>query len=97
MLYAFANGVTKDIENHLANNEEEDAKQDITQWPAVLQSSNYENDLADGVNEQTDGIDEVGDDKDANRIHETQSGPAFKSQEIDRATDDEHGEGAEPQ
>lgn len=97
MLYAFANGVTEDIEDHLANDEEENAKQDVTQRPAVLQSSHYENDLADCVNEQTDGIDEVGDDKDANRVHGAQSGPAFESQEIDRATDDEHGEGAEPQ
>lgn len=97
MLDIVANGVAEDVENDLANDEEEDSESDIAQWPAVLERADNKNDLADDVYEEEDGVDNVGDDKDADGVGGAQAGPVLEREQRDSAADDEHGKGREPQ
>lgn len=97
MLYLVADGVAEDVEDDLTNNEEEDAKRNITEWPAVFKGSNNQNDLADSVDEEANGVDDVSNDEDSDRVSRVQSGPALEGQEVHSTTDDEHDEGGETQ
>jgi len=92
-----ADRVAEHIQDHLPNDEEEDAKRDVTQWPAVLERADYEDDLAHNVDEQEDGVHDVGDDEDADGVDRAQAGPVLESQERDCAADNEHGERREAQ
>ena len=97
MLYLVADGVAEDVEDDLTNNEEEDAKRNITEWPAVFKGSNNQNNLADSVDEEANGVDDVSNDEDSDRVSRVQSGPALEGQEAHSTTDDEHDEGGETQ
>ena len=97
VLYLVADGVAEDVEDDLTNDEEEDAKRDITEWPAVFEGSNNQNDLADSVDEEANGVDDVSNDKDSDRVSGVQSGPALEGQEVHSTADDEHDEGGETQ
>ena len=59
MLDGITNLVTKDVQDHLANNEEEDPKSNVSQRPAILQGIRDEYDLHHNVDQQADAIDEV--------------------------------------
>ena len=51
--------VTKHVEDNLANNKEEHAKNDISQRPAILQSVDDENDLHNQVDKEENGVEHV--------------------------------------
>lgn len=76
-----ADGVAEDVEDNLANNEEEDAKANVAQWPAVLECANNEDDLADHVYEEEDGVDDVGYNKDADGVGGAQAGPVLEGEQ----------------
>lgn len=97
MLDIVANGIAEDVENDLADDEEKNTKANVAQWPAVLEGAHNENDLADHVYEEEDGVYNVGDNKDADGVGRAQAGPVLEGQEGDGAADDEHGERAESQ
>lgn len=97
MLDVIADCVAEDVENDLANDKEEDAKSNITKWPAVFKSSNNEDDLADDIDKEEDGVDNVGDDEDANRVLGAQTCPVLKSEQRHCTANDEHEQSAESQ
>jgi hypothetical protein len=97
MLYVVANGVAEDVENHLANYEEEDAERNVAQRPAVLERANNQDDLANHVHEEEDCVDNVSDDKDADRVVSAQTSPVLEGEQRDGAADHEHAERAETQ
>ena len=84
----------KDVENDLSGHEEEDAKANVAQWPAILQRVDDEEDLHDEVDPDADGIDDVQDDKEADGVGGPQAGPALEGHERDGKRDDKHGERA---
>lgn len=97
MLDIIADCVAEDVEDDLANDEEEDSESNVAQRPAVLEGAHNEDNLADDVYEEENGVDDVGDDEDADGVGGAQTGPVFEREERDGAADDEHGEGAESQ
>lgn len=92
VLDTIADDVAKDVEDDLSDDEEENSKDDIAQWPAVLQRTQDKDDLADEVDEEEDGVDDVGDNEDANGVLSVQTGPVLECEEGDGAADDEHAE-----
>ena len=68
MLYIFANGFAEDIQDDLTNDEKEYAKEDITERPAVFKCADDQYYLADDVDEEEDGVDNVCNNKDGNGI-----------------------------
>ena len=87
LTYCLAEGV----DENLANNEEEDAKGNVTQRPSVLESSHNEQDLHDDVDCEEYGTEDVEDDEEADGVVRTQPGPALESQDADDKSDGEHG------
>lgn len=90
MLYSFADGVAEDIEDDLANNEEENAKGNIAQRPAVFQRADYEEDLAGNIYEEADCTQNVCNDEDTDGVFWRQAGPSFEREQRDCGADDEH-------
>lgn len=80
MLDSVTYGVTKNIQDDLSNDKEEDTEDNIAQRPTVLESANDENYLADEIDKEEDGVDEVGKDKDANGVLGIQAGPILESE-----------------
>jgi hypothetical protein len=97
MLHAVADGVAEDVKNDLTNHEEEDAKRDVAQWPAILERAHNKDDLAGDVDKQENGVHNVGDDEDSNGVSGAQTGPVLEGEQRDSTTDQEHGEGAQAQ
>lgn len=78
MLRAVADCLTENIEDDLADNEKEHAQSNMSQWPTVFQGVIDKHQLHDHVNEKEDGIEDVNDDKYANRVRGIQTTPSFK-------------------
>ncbi len=94
MLNAVADVLAENIKGDLTNDEEEDAEQNVTQWPTVLQRSNHKDDLADGIDEEKDGVDNVSNHKDSDRVTGRES-PVLEGKERNCTTNEEHAKGAE--
>lgn len=92
MLDTVADDVSKNVQDHLSNDEEENTEDDVAQWPAVLQCAQDEDYLADEVDEEKDCVDNVGEDENADGVLRIQTSPVLESEERDGAADDEHGE-----
>lgn len=97
VLRAFADLVADDVENHLADDEEEDAEGDIAQRPAVLEGVRHEDDLHDDVDEQADGVEQVQHHEQADRVRRPQPGLALECQDRDGAGEEEHADGGAAQ
>lgn len=97
VLDTVADNVAEDVQNDLSNNEEEYTEDDVAQRPAVLQCAQDENDLADEVDEEKDGVDNVCDNKDADGVLSVQTSPVLEGEEGDGAANDEHAEGGQSQ
>lgn len=97
VLNTVTDGVAEDVQDDLTDDEEEDTKDDVTHRPAVLKCAENEDDLADKVDKQEDGVDNICDDKDADRVLSIQTGPVLEREEGDCATNDEHGKGGQSQ
>ena len=95
VLNAVADGVAKDIQDDLSNHEKENAKNNVAHWPAVLERAENEDDLADKIDKQEDGVDNVCDNEDADRVLSIQAGPVLESKEGDSATNNEHAKGGQ--
>lgn len=88
---ALTDSLAERVDEDLANNQEEDAKSNVTQWPSILKSSHDEQDLHDGVDCKEYGAENVEDDEEANSVVGTQTGPALEGQDADDESDGEHG------
>ncbi|KAJ8114255.1 hypothetical protein OPT61_g3818 [Boeremia exigua] len=97
VLDSVADGVAEDIQNDLSNDEEENAKNNVTHRPAVLEGADNENDLADEIDEEEDGVDKVGNDEDADWVLSIQARPVLEGQKRNGAANDEHGQGSQAQ
>lgn len=97
MLDAVANGVAEDVQNDLSNDEEEDTENDVAEWPAILECAHNKDDLADEVDEQEDGVDDVGNDENADWVLGIHTGPVLEREKRDGTADNEHGEGGQAQ
>ena len=93
MLDAVADGVAEDVQDDLADDEEEDAEHDVAERPAVLECAHDKDDLADEVDEEEDGVDDVCEDEDANGVLSVQTSPVLEGEKGDGAANDEHAEG----
>jgi hypothetical protein len=96
VLHLVADGVTKDVQDNLADDEEEDAKGNVTNRPAVFQRTHDEDDLADSVHEEEDGVDNVRDNEDADGVVGAQARPVLEGEQRNGAANDKHAEGGEP-
>lgn len=81
MLDGVANLVTKDVEDHLANDEEEDSKSNISKRPAILQGVRHKYDLHDNVYQQAYAIDKVQHHEKTHSVRWPESCPALEGQE----------------
>ena len=59
MLCIVANAVAKDVEDHLANDEEENTKGNVAERPSILKGVCHQDDLHDHVYEQADAVDQI--------------------------------------
>lgn len=97
VLNTITDGVTKDVQDDLSNNEEEDAKDDVAHGPAVFKRAKNEDNLADEVDEEEDGVHDVCDHEDADGVLGIKTGPVFESEEGNGAADNEHAERSQSQ
>lgn len=97
MLHILTDPLAEDVEGDLANDEEEDAKCNITQRPPVLERVDDEDDLHDDVDKQLDPVDEVQDDEQTRRVHRAQASPALECQQTDGEGNHKHAERGQPQ
>jgi len=92
VLHVMADGITKDIVDHLPDDEEKDTESNVTKWPPVLQRVRDEDDLHYHVDEQADTIDYVENHKKPDSIGRSKAGPSFERQQRNGARDDKHAE-----
>lgn len=97
MLHGFADGAAEEVEDHLPDDEEEDAKRDVPQRPAVLQRVRDEDDLHDGVDEQADAVEQVEHDEQPHGVGGAQPGEVLEGEERDGEGEDEGAGGAAAQ
>lgn len=95
MLYIVANRVGKEVEDHLTDDEEEDAKDDVTQRPTILKCGGDEKDLHDDVDKDADSVYQVHDDEQTGCWSGGETSPAFESEKTHGKRDYGHEEGGE--
>lgn len=71
----------------MADDKEEDAKRNVAERPAVLQGARNEEDLHYDVDKQLNGVQQVQDDKQADRVGGRKTSPALKSADGDEECD----------
>ena len=81
VLHRVADAIAEDVENNLANDKEEDAEDDVAHRPAVLEGTQNKQNLAGRVDKKHDGIDDVGNDEDADGVGGAQAGPALEGEQ----------------
>lgn len=97
VLRGFADRAAEEVEDHLPDDEEEDAEGDVPQRPAVLQRVRDEDDLHDGVDEQADAVEEVEHHEEPHGVGGPQPGEVLEGEEGDGEGDDEGAGGAAAQ
>ena len=80
----------EDVQHGLSNDEEEHAKDDISEWPPVLEGVDDQQNLHDQIDKYENAVENVQDDEHAHGVPGTQSGPALERQKRHDAGDDEH-------
>ena len=96
MLHVTADGITKDIDNDLANNEEEYPKRNVTQRPTILQGVRNEDDLHHHVHEHTDPVNDVEDHEKSDSLSRSKTSPSLERQQRHGTGDYEHAERGKP-
>ena len=81
MRHRITDSVAEDVEDYLANNEEEDPKRDVPERPAILQGVRDKYDLHGQVDQKADAIDQVQHYEEANGVGWAQSSFAFECQD----------------
>jgi hypothetical protein len=97
MLNTITDSVAKDVQDDLPDNKEENAKDDIAHRPAVFERAKNKDDLADKVDEEEDGVDNVCNHEDADGVLSIQTGPVLECEEGDGTANDEHAKGGQTQ
>lgn len=80
----------EDVQDGLADDEEEHAKDDISERPPLLQRVDDQQHLHDQVHEDEDAVEDVEHDEHAHGVGGAQPGPALERQQRHDARDDEH-------
>ncbi len=80
MRYGIADSVTEHVEDHLADDEEENPKGDVSERPAILQRVRDEYYLHGQVDQQAYAVDQVQHDEKANGVGWAQPSFSFESQ-----------------
>ena len=92
MLYSLTDRCTENVENNLTDNEEQGAKDQISQRPSILQSVDYQQDLHAEIDKQCDRRNNVEYNEHSNRVGGAEAGPIFECSERDESGDEEEGE-----
>ena len=71
MLYRLTDGGTKHVQDNLANDEEKCTKDQISQWPSILQCVDHQQHLHAEVYKQWNCGNDIQDDEHSNRICRT--------------------------
>lgn len=95
MFNVIANGIAENVEDHLTNDEEEDAKAYVVKRPSILKCIHNKNDLHDGVDKQKDAAEQVQDDEHASGAGRAQASPALECEQRHSSGNDEHSQRAE--
>lgn len=85
------------IHEHLARNEKENTKGNISKRPTVLESSSHQKDLHGNVNKQLGGVQEVQHNEKADSVCGTKTSPALERGERNKEANGECDEGANAQ
>lgn len=89
MLCSIADCAAENIENHLANDEEENAKADVSERPSILQRCRDKDDLRDDIDGKEYGVDEVKHHKESQCVCGRQA-PALERQKRDSPGQEKH-------
>lgn len=81
MRYGVADSITEHVEDHLANDEEENPKGNISERPAILQGIRNEYDLHGQVDQQAYSINQVQYHEEAHSVGWTQPSSPFECQD----------------
>lgn len=76
-----ANLAAESVQDDLANNKEEDAKDDVAKGPAVAERAQDKKNLQHNVDGELDGVEQVENDKEANSVDGAEAGPALERSE----------------
>lgn len=95
MLDAFADWSAEYVKDDLPDNEHENSKEDVTQWPSLLQSAQNEYKLHDHVDSQEDSAEDVDHDEHSNCVFWTKACDILECQDTNREADEKHDEGAD--
>lgn len=90
MLDVLADPPAEGVKDHLADDEEEDPKGDMPEWPPILQRIYHQNDLHHHIDEQLDPVDQIQHDKQSCRVHRAEPRPPLESEQTDGKRDDKH-------
>ena len=93
MCCRLADFVSNGVEDHLTDDEDEDAKGDVDEWPAVLEGICDEDDLHDDVDKEAQGVEEIKDHEETERVERSEPTFVFESKDADAAAEDEHPDG----
>lgn len=91
-----ANLGAESIEDDLAGNKKEDAKGNVAQRPPILQRPDHKQDLHADIDKELNGVEQVQDDKQTNRVGRTKPSPSPKGCQRYQEGDGKGNEGAEP-
>ena len=81
MRYCMADSIAEHVEEHLANNEEENPKGDISERPAILQGVRNKYNLHGQVDQEAYAINQVQHHEEANGVGWAQSSFPFECQD----------------
>ena len=88
---ALADRLAKGVDDDLAHDKEEDAKGNVAEGPSLLEGSDDEKNLHDGVDGEEDCVENVENDKETDGVVGAQAAPVLESQDADDKGDGEDG------
>jgi len=95
VLDAFADRSAENVEDDLSYDEHENSKENVSQWPPLLQSAENQDKLHDEIDSQEDSAEDVDHNEHSDRILWAEASDIFESQDADREADEEHDKGAD--
>ena len=96
VLDPLADSLTEQVHNDLTDDEEEDAKRNVSEWPSLLQCTRDQKDLHNDVDEEEDGAEDVDHNEQSDRVQRSKSCNTLESENTDSKADEEHDERADP-
>lgn len=97
MARVVANNSTQAVKKDLANDEEQDAEYNSSEWPAVLEGPHHEDDLQDDVDKELDSVQQIKNREKANGLCGSHASPIPKGRERDEEGQRKGDDGANPE